>query len=147
MLRPLALVRRWLGSLPLTFMLPLFALLLLAAVWSVAAYQISGERSTAIRQARIKSDSLALAYEQRTTRIVQQLAQITQFVKFEFEHHGGTRILPDLTASGVLPTTLARQMTVLDANGAVIAGTTPSGASADAWRAMLLDDVDRKSVV
>lgn len=142
MLRPLALVRRWLGSLPLTFMLPLFALLLLAAVWSVAAYQISGERSTAIRQARIKSDSLALAYEQRTTRIVQQLAQITQFVKFEFEHHGGTRILPDLTASGVLPTTLARQMTVLDANGAVIAGTTPSGASADAWRAMLLDEDD-----
>lgn len=142
MTRPLAGVRRWLGSLPLTFMLPLFALLLLATVWSVAGYQISEERAAAIRQARIKSDTLALAYEQRTTRIVQQLSQITQFVKFEFERHGGSRILPELTASGVLPAALAEQVMVLDASGAVIAGSHPSDAVASAWRSALLASDD-----
>ena len=82
------LVRRWLGSLQLTVLLPLFAALLLLAMWATVLYQIERERSTAFKQAADTSDALAQTFEVRSTLVLQQVSQVTEFIKFEFEQHG-----------------------------------------------------------
>ena len=94
-------MRRWLAGLQLTVLLPLFALLLLAALWAGVVYQIEQERTLAFQQATSKSDSLAETFELRTMRIFQQVEQVTRFIKFEFEQHGGERDLPRLIAGDV----------------------------------------------
>lgn len=118
---PYRLVRRWLAGLQLTILLPLFALLLLTILWSAVAYQVTQERSAALKQASDKSVALAQAFEARTTRILQQVYQVTQFIQFEFQQDGGRRIAPALMASDVLPAKVVNLITVLNASGKVIA--------------------------
>lgn len=115
------LVRRWLASLQLTILLPLFAVLLLTILWSTVAYQLAQERSTALKQASDKSVALAQAFEARTNRVLQQVYQVTQFIQFEFQQDGGRRIFPALMASDVLPARIVNMITVLNASGKVIA--------------------------
>lgn len=141
------LVRRWLGSLQLTVLLPLFAALLLLAMWATVLYQIERERSTAFKQAADTSDALAQTFEVRSTLVLQQVSQVTEFIKFEFEQHGARHALPELITGDIFPETIVNLITVVAADGSIIASNHATIddrlAERDAFRTHIDNDVDR----
>jgi diguanylate cyclase (GGDEF)-like protein/PAS domain S-box-containing protein len=113
-------VRRALSRLQLNVLLPVFALLLLAMLWTVVFYQIGQERLSTLRHTAQKSDSMAQNFQSRATLILQQVAQATQYIRFEFEQHDGLRSLSSLLASHTLPVAISTLVTVADADGKIL---------------------------
>ena len=108
----------------LFYLLPLFALLLLGALWSLALVHITGEREATTSRALAESQAFVRMYEEHTVRLLRQVDQATQFLKIEFERHDGKIDLATFSRrKGLLPADLAMLIAVIDARGNVVEST------------------------
>src|SRR4051812_39910258 len=93
---------------PLFYLLPLFALLLLGALWALVLARIADEREAATSRALAESQAFVRIYEEHTVRLLRQVDQATQFLKMEFERNDGYVNLDAFTSrKGLLPAELA----------------------------------------
>ena len=118
---------RWRGlALETHTSLPLFALLLLAAVWGVCLHAIDTERARAEAALTASSAELIDAYEAQMARSLGGLDQTLRVIKYAAELKGAAAALPALAQQGLLPSALVFAVGISDRNGTLIAGNPPA---------------------
>jgi len=118
MMRP----RSWFGRLLEThFVLPLFALLPLAAIWIATFHFIDAERSTAANAARDALHELVETYEAQVARNLNAIDQTLKVIKYAVQLDGPTGALPALRRQGLLPPGLVFAVAIADRDGRIVA--------------------------
>ncbi len=111
---------------PLLFLLPAFALLLVAALWSAALMHISQEREDAQTQGVAESAAFVKILEEHAVRLLRQVDQASLFLRYEFELKDANPDLADFSRrKGLLPDDVSVLISVADAGGKVIAANRP----------------------
>lgn len=105
-----------------SMLLPAFALLLLALMWSAVAYQVRQEKKNAHFEAVLHSQSLAHTLAEHANHLLRQTDHATQLFKLKFEQSGGALRLAEFTGprgtlDTLLPTKLDLPFARLDARG------------------------------
>ncbi len=119
---------RWLGrGLETHISLPLFALLLLAALWMAVSHFVRVERDGADLAARESANELIDTYEAQLARSLGAIDQTLKVVKYAVELKGAGAALPDLGAKGLLPSGMVFVIGIADRDGAIVA-SNPSAA-------------------
>jgi diguanylate cyclase (GGDEF)-like protein/PAS domain S-box-containing protein len=103
--------------------LPLFALLLAAAVWTATFHFIDVARAGAVAAAREASSELADTYEAQMARSLAGIDQTLKVLKYTVEQKGAARALPTLRRQGLLPPSVLFLVAVADRNGDVVASS------------------------
>jgi diguanylate cyclase (GGDEF)-like protein/PAS domain S-box-containing protein len=101
--------------------LPLFALLLLVAVWIVTFHFIGVERRNAIAGARDAAREHVETYEAQLGRNLAGIDQTLKVLKYAVELHGPVGALAALRQQALLPSSLIFVVSVADKNGMVVA--------------------------
>lgn len=132
-----ALRGRWLRlGLETHISLPLFALLLLGALWAATFHMIEGERRAAASAALDATRELVDTYEAQMARSLSGIDQTLRVLKYAVELNGPAGALPALASQGLLPPGLVFQVAITDAAGQVVASNPAIGKvddSDDAW--------------
>ncbi|MGZ8288303.1 MAG: diguanylate cyclase domain-containing protein [Telluria sp.] len=139
------LFRRWLRPLLGDSLLPLFALILLAAMWGAMFYQVGLEREVAHGKAVGQSQAQARALSDYIGNILRQAGHATHLFKLKYEETGGRFQLAEFARPGglldtVLPVRLAIPMAVYDADGKLATSLNrpiPASAEKTPWFATL----------
>jgi diguanylate cyclase (GGDEF)-like protein/PAS domain S-box-containing protein len=116
---------RFLRRLYRLILLPVFALALLAIMWTAVLYQVGQERQNAHGEAVLHSQSLARTLAEHATHLLRQTDHATQLFKLKYEETGGALRLAEFSRrngllDSLLPTRLELPMALLDANGNVV---------------------------
>jgi diguanylate cyclase (GGDEF)-like protein len=120
-------LRRWLGRGRETHIsLPLFALLLLAAIWMVASHFVRIEQAAAQGAARDSVRELIDTYEAQLARNLGGIDQTLKLLKYVVELKGAGAALPTLNDKGLLPSGLVFVVTIADRDGMVVASNPPA---------------------
>ena len=120
---------RWLGiGLETYVSLPLFALVLVGALWFATLHVIESERRAAQEAALDATRELVDTYEAQMARSLSGIDQTLRVLKYAVEQNGPTGALPALAAQGLLPPGLVFQVAIMDADGRVQASNPPLGA-------------------
>ncbi len=106
-------------------LLPAFALLLLAFMWSAVVYQLRQEKKNAHFEAVLHSQSLAHTLAEHANHLLRQTDHATQLFKLKFEDSGGALRLAEFTGHNgtldtLMPTKFDRPFARLDASGKVV---------------------------
>src|SRR5689334_9556637 len=80
-----------------SMLLPAFALLLLAFMWSAVVYQLRQEKKNAHFEAVLHSQSLAHTLAEHANHLLRQTDHATQLFKLKFEDSGGALRLAEFT--------------------------------------------------
>lgn len=116
-------------------MLPIFGLLLLAMLWTVVFHHLAEDRNAALKQAASNGETLVRTFEERTIRILRLIDQTSQFLKFEFEHHGANFAFAEYSKRiGMLPTDVALLISIADSEGKPVVTNQPFAANSVADR-------------
>jgi diguanylate cyclase (GGDEF)-like protein/PAS domain S-box-containing protein len=120
--KPNAALKRWLGrGLETHISLPLFALLLLAAIWMVAGHFVRTERAGAEHAARESVQELIDTYEAQLARNLGGIDQTLKVVKYAVELKGAAAALSNLNEKDLLPSSLVFVVSIADRNGVIVA--------------------------
>ncbi|GJI98283.1 hypothetical protein RugamoR57_50010 [Duganella caerulea] len=113
---------RWLRrGLDTHFSLPLFALLLLVAIWVVTFHEVDVERAHA-REAAVDSlGELMGTYEAQVARSLDGIDQTLRVLKYAVERKGALGALPELGREGLLPPGVVFVVSIVDRNGVTVA--------------------------
>ncbi|MYN19689.1 EAL domain-containing protein [Rugamonas sp. FT107W] len=113
---------RWLRrGLDTHFSLPLFAFLLLVAIWVVTFHEIDAERVHA-REAAVDSlGELMGTYEAQVARSLDGIDQTLRVLKYAVERKGALGALPELGREGLLPPGVVFVVSIVDRNGVTVA--------------------------
>jgi diguanylate cyclase (GGDEF)-like protein/PAS domain S-box-containing protein len=123
-----AALARWLAlALETHISLPLFALLLLAALWGGTFHAIDADRKATLAAARAASSELADTYEAQLARSVAGIDQTLRVLKYAVEQHGPSGALATLRRQELLPSGLVFVVAVADRNGMVVASNPATG--------------------
>jgi PAS domain S-box-containing protein len=126
-----AALARWLGAaLDTHISLPLFALVLLAAIWFGTFHAIDADREATLAAARDSSSELADTYEAQMARSLAGIDQTLRVLKYAVELHGPAGALEALRRQELLPPGLVFVVAVADSNGMVVA-SHPASAPLD----------------
>ncbi|MDL2356955.1 MAG: EAL domain-containing protein [Pseudomonadota bacterium] len=106
--------------------LPLFALLLLAAIWIVASQFVANERAAAQRAARESVRELIDTYEAQLARSLGGIDQTLKVLKYAVELKGAAAALPTLAAKGLLPSGMVFVVSIADRDGMIVASNPPA---------------------
>ena len=118
---------RWHGlALETHTSLPLFALLLLAAIWAACLHAIDTERARAETALQDSSRELIDTYEAQMARSLGGLDQTLGVIKYAAELKGAAAALPALAQQGLLPSALVFTVSISDRNGTLIASNPPA---------------------
>ncbi|MES2933953.1 MAG: sensor domain-containing diguanylate cyclase, partial [Pseudomonadota bacterium] len=114
----------------LLILLPFFALVLLAALWSAALYQLSQERNAGIKETLAKSQFLTRTFAEHSIHMLHQVDHASQLFKLTSEALDNQLSLRDFTRKDgvlnhVLPPELNMVISVIDRHGTVIDSTQP----------------------
>jgi diguanylate cyclase (GGDEF)-like protein/PAS domain S-box-containing protein len=101
--------------------LPLFALLLLIAVWIATFHFIGVERQNAVVAARDTAREQVNTYEAQLGRNLANIDQTLKVLKYAVELNGPAGALAALRQQGLLPPALLFVVSVADKNGIVVA--------------------------
>ncbi|WP_332877559.1 bifunctional diguanylate cyclase/phosphodiesterase [Massilia sp. S19_KUP03_FR1] len=101
--------------------LPLFALVLLVAVWIVTFHFIGVAREHAIAAARAAAREHVDTYEAQLGRNLASIDQTLKVLKYAVEINGPAGALAALREQALLPSTLVFVVSVADKNGSVVA--------------------------
>ncbi|MET0856518.1 MAG: EAL domain-containing protein [Telluria sp.] len=113
---------RWLRrGLETHISLPLFALLLLVALWMAVSHFVRVERDAADAAARESVNELIDTYEAQLARSLGGIDQTMKMVKYTVELKGAGAALADLRAKGLLPPGVVFVISVTDRDGSVVA--------------------------
>ena len=119
----------------LLILLGSFFLLFHSVLWIAIFQRIAHERDAAEKQAISQSNALVQIFAERTTRLIRQIDQASQFIKFEIESNAGETALSQiLQKKSMLPSELSVVIALTDANGDVIASSIPSAPTNLAFR-------------
>jgi diguanylate cyclase (GGDEF)-like protein/PAS domain S-box-containing protein len=106
--------------------LPLFALLLTAALWTAAFHFIDIGREQAQAAALDAGRELADTYEAQMARSLAGIDQTLRVLKFGIEQDGSARALETMRRHGLLPPTVLFTVAVADRHGIVVAANPQS---------------------
>ena len=106
-------------------LLPAFALLVLALMWSAVIYQVRQEKTSARFEAVLHSQSLAHTLAEHANHLLRQTDHATQLFKLKFEESDGTLRLAEFTRDNgtldtLMPTKFNLPLARLDAAGKVV---------------------------
>ncbi len=106
--------------------LPLFALVLLVAVW-IATFRFIGlERESALAAAREAAREHVDTYEAQMGRNLANIDQTLKVLKYAVEINGPAGALTALRQQALLPSSLVFVVSVADKNGTVVASNPPA---------------------
>lgn len=122
--------KRVAGKLDQLILLPMFALLLLAALWAGAYYQVDQERKIALRDILSNSQALARTFAEHCVHILNQADHAMQLFKVQFEERDGKFTLSnfirkDGVMKSVLPYDIDLLINIYDKEGNLIESTQP----------------------
>ncbi|WP_312510613.1 EAL domain-containing protein [Massilia sp.] len=118
---------RWLVlALETHIALPLFALVLLGAIWGGTLHALEAERQGAGKAAHDATRELLDTYEAQMARSLSNIDQTLRVLKYAVEQDGPTGALPTLAAKGLLPPGLVFQVEIADSGGRVVASNPAS---------------------
>ncbi len=106
------------------FAIPLLGTIAIALLWTAIVMRLAVEKDSAYREAAASAAILSSALEQHTIKAIHQVDQITRFVKFEFEKSPEHFNLTSTVEKGVVPSDTLIQVSLLDAQGHLIANTS-----------------------
>ncbi len=115
----------YLSRLYRAILLPVFALALLAGMWTMVLYQIGQERVSAHYEAVLHSQLLARTLAEHTNHLLRQTDHATQLFKLKYEESGGTLRLAEFVKPGglldsLLPSKLELPLALIDSDGHLI---------------------------
>jgi diguanylate cyclase (GGDEF)-like protein len=105
---------------------PLLSIIVLAVIWSATLNLIRVERSNAEAAVAGKTFGLLGTYEAQVVRAVREIDQTLKFVKYVYELKGAGTSLADLKARALLPADLLFVVSIVGADGNVVASTRPA---------------------
>ena len=118
---------RWLVlALETHIALPLFALVLLGAIWAGTLHALEAQRVDAAAAAREATLELLDTYEAQMARSLSNIDQTLRVLKYAVEQDGPTGALPTLAAKGLLPPSVVFQIEIADSQGRVVASNPAS---------------------
>jgi diguanylate cyclase (GGDEF)-like protein len=101
--------------------LPLFALMLLVAIWMVSFHEIDAEREHAQEAAADSLRELQGTYEAQVARSLDGIDQTLRVLKYAVERKGALGALPELGREGLLPPGVVFVVSIVDRNGMTVA--------------------------
>jgi diguanylate cyclase (GGDEF)-like protein len=107
---------------------PLIAVFLLAVVWGTTLGLIRIKHAEAERDAAISSRELLATYEAQVVRVLREIDQTLNLVKFWHERTGMHGALSELKDQGLLPPDLVFTVGIADRDGTIVESTRPLGA-------------------
>lgn len=119
------------ATLPLTLVVTLGSLLLLAGIWLVTLERIVVERDQAVASAKEANANLAIAFEQHTFRTLQAAEQVAVFVRERYLVDGASLDLRRLVQQRVIREGRFTIISVVDAAGNVVSSSAPGPARAN----------------
>jgi len=118
--------KRWLSrATEPRVLFPSIAVLVLAVIWGTTVSLIEAGRSTAEHAAAVSSQELAETYEAQVVRALREIDQTLKVVKYAYELRGKDIALQELKTKALLPPELVFVVSIIDANGDVVASTRP----------------------
>jgi diguanylate cyclase (GGDEF)-like protein len=122
-----AVLRRYLGRGRETHIsLPLFALLLLAAIWMATGHFIRLEQAAGRAAAADSVRELIDTYEAQLARNLGGIDQTLKVLQYVVEQEGAATALPTLNDKGLLPSGLVFVVAIADRHGKVVASNPPA---------------------
>jgi diguanylate cyclase (GGDEF)-like protein/PAS domain S-box-containing protein len=122
-----ATLRRWLGHGRETHIsLPLFALLLVAAIWLATAHFVRIEHAASQAAAAEAVNELADTYEAQLARSLGGIDQTLKVIKYAVELKGAAAALLELSQKGLLPSRLVFPVAIADRDGRIVASNPPA---------------------
>ncbi|MFT5533370.1 MAG: diguanylate cyclase (GGDEF)-like protein/PAS domain S-box-containing protein [Burkholderiaceae bacterium] len=103
-------------------LLPALGLLALALLWTVIVYQLQDSRTVTLKEASSSAEALSQDYANHSARLLRQVDQATQFIKFAYEQQQAFRLDELVQRKGVMPTDLVLGVTISDADGNGVSG-------------------------
>jgi diguanylate cyclase (GGDEF)-like protein len=126
---------RWLGrGLETHISLPLFALLLVAALWSAAFHMIGSEERAAHEAVRDATRELVDTYEAQMARSLSGIDQTLHVLQYAVETNGPDAALGAMAAKGLLPPGLVFQVAIIGSEGRVLASNPQARRGGDVSR-------------
>jgi diguanylate cyclase (GGDEF)-like protein len=107
---------------------PLIAVVLLAATWGVTLGLIRIKYAEAEHEAAILSRELLGTYEAQVVRVLREIDQTLNLVKFWHERTGMHGTLAELAERGLLPPDLVFSVGIAGRDGTIVESTRPLGA-------------------
>jgi diguanylate cyclase (GGDEF)-like protein/PAS domain S-box-containing protein len=101
--------------------LPLFALMLLVAIWVVSFHEIDAEREHAEEAAADTLREMLGTYEAQVARSLDGIDQTLRLLKYAVERKGALGALPELGREGLLPPGVVFVVSIVDRNGVTVA--------------------------
>jgi diguanylate cyclase (GGDEF)-like protein/PAS domain S-box-containing protein len=101
--------------------LPLFALLLLVAIWLLTFHEIDAEREHAQEAAADSLHEMLGTYEAQVARSLDGIDQTLRMLKYTVERKGALGALPELGREGLLPPGVVFVVSIVDRNGVTVA--------------------------
>lgn len=120
------LARRVAAGFDLRYLLPASVVLLLIGLWAGVFHYVDVERDLAVKAAWSASESLLATFQERTVRVLRQIDQASQFLKFAFEeNHGNLDRVEIAKRKGLLPSDVTLTVAIADAEGNVAPASVP----------------------
>ena len=120
---------RWLRrGLDTHISLPLFALLLLVAIWLLSLHEIDVERGRAREAAADTLREVLGTYEAQVARGLDGIDQTLRVLKYAVERRGPLGALPELGREGLLPSGLVFAVSIVDRDGMTVASSPKAAA-------------------
>ena len=105
--------------------LPLFALLLLVAIWTMTIHSIARERDTVHAAALESVHEMVDTYEAQLARNLSGIDQTLKMLKFSEQISGADGALSSMASNGLLPSGLVFIVSIADRNGNIVASNPP----------------------
>jgi diguanylate cyclase (GGDEF)-like protein len=123
--------RAWMSRLSEPYILfPALTVVVLGAIWGVTINLIQVERADAAGAATAAALELVNTYEAQVVRALREIDQTLKVVKYAYETKGAGAALADLDARALLPPELLFVVSIVNADGVVLASTRPADAPA-----------------
>jgi diguanylate cyclase (GGDEF)-like protein len=106
---------------------PLIAVVLLAAMWIATAGIIRLKHTEAEHDAALLSRELLGTYEAQVVRVLREIDQTLNLVKFWHERNAMRGTLSELKDRGLLPPDLVFSVSIADRDGTIVESTRPLG--------------------
>lgn len=132
--RRAALARSLVRGLETHVALPLFALLLVAALWAATLHMVRQEEATARAAARDATRELVATYEAQMARSLSGIDQTLRVLQYAVEMNGPDGALEAMSAKGLLPPGVVFQVAIVDASGRVLASNPAARRGGDVSR-------------
>ncbi|WP_406625467.1 diguanylate cyclase domain-containing protein [Acidovorax sp. SDU_ACID1] len=112
---------------PLTLLIVLVCGALIAGLWLTTLQRILSEREQAVAAAMKSNSNLAIAFEQQVFRTLKSAEQVAAFVREQYRREGSSIDLGQWVMQHVIRESMFNIVSVVDASGAIVSSSLPTG--------------------